>query len=140
MKKQAGIILLFLATCMLSACSENDDPDAAAQVAGTYELTKQQLDSAGMTLYDYTLPLTVGGQSLSGTVVVRRDSARVVYASYTIRQTGQSDFKAAFGQLSLRRNATPYDLFYGNTKVGLLTENYSPLTCLYRPVFSGRKE
>lgn len=151
MKRYLIVAVLALSVgSFLNACSGSDDPepDPGTKVSGTYEMTKLQLDSAGVSLYNYSLPLTVGTQTLSGTIVARRDSAAVVYVTYTIKQTGQSDYNSAFGQLRLTGTATPYDIYYNTTKVGttdgsVFTIDYSyrdDQGVSYREVYSGRKK
>lgn len=147
MKKHYALFLVLAS--IIAACSKSNDvaPDPGTQVAGTYEMTNIRYDSAGITLYNYPLPLTVGSESLSGTIVARRDSASVVYATYTIKQTGESDFTDAFGQLKIQGSAAPFDLYYQTTKVGTadgknFTVDYSftdGQDITYRQVFSGTK-
>lgn len=151
MKKHAILSLLSLAiVVVISACSKKSDPapDLASQVAGTYEMTNIRYDSAGTSIYNYALPLTVGTQTLSGSIVARRDSASVIYVTYTIKQTGKSDYNDTFGQLKLQGTIAPYDIYYNTTKVGTtdgktLTIDFSysdNAGTKYREVYSGQKK
>jgi hypothetical protein len=137
--------LLVLVTLAIAACSKKNDvaPDPATLVAGTYEMTNLRLDSAGVSLYNFTLP----SGSVSGTITARRDSATVVYTTYTIKQTGANDFNDTFGQLKLQGSASPYDIYYGANKVGTtdgktftIDYSYTDQGVTYREVYAGQKQ
>ncbi|WP_338875466.1 hypothetical protein WBJ53_07575 [Spirosoma sp. SC4-14] len=144
-KRYALFVLLPLA---FAACSKSNDvtPDAGTQVAGTYTMTNIRYDSAGINVFDYTLPLSDGTNTLSGTITARRDSAAVVYVTATVKQTGYSDSNNTFGQLKLQGSSAPYDLYYGTTKVGTadgktitIDYTFTDQGISYRQVLSGAK-
>lgn len=112
--------LIFLATLLLAACAKKQDvtPDPASTVAGTYPLTYVRSDSAGVKLYEYTLPYTAGSNTLSGTMTARRDSATVIFLTQTIKVTGYSDQTSVIGSVRLQANGSGYDMYLSNQKIG----------------------
>ncbi|QJD77219.1 hypothetical protein [Spirosoma rhododendri] len=140
-----GLMLAF------AACSKKDDVapaiDSATQIAGTYVMNNFRYDSASVSVYNYTLPVSSGSNTLSGTIVARRDSASVVYTTYTLKLTGYPDDNETIGQLKLQGTAAPYDLYYGTTKVGTadgsnftIDFSYTDGGITYRQVISGKKQ
>ncbi|AUD04509.1 hypothetical protein [Spirosoma pollinicola] len=141
--------LLVLITVIIAACSKKNDiapSDPATQVAGTYEMSTLRYDSAGVSIYNLALPIT-GAAAVSGAITVRRDSATVVYTTYTIKQTGFSDFNDTFGQLKLKGTTSPYDIYYGANKIGstdgktfTIDYSYTDQGITYREVYAGQKK
>ncbi len=142
-------VLFVLITVVIAACSKKNDvtpDDPATQVAGTYEMTTLRYDSAGVSVYNLTLPIT-GASAVSGTITVRRDSAAVIYTTYSIKQTGYNDFNDTFGQLKLKGTTSPYGIYYGTSKIGTtdgktFTIDYSYVDqgVTYREVYAGQKK
>ncbi|RYC66719.1 hypothetical protein [Spirosoma sordidisoli] len=112
--------LLLFAILLLAACAKKQDvlPDPAATVAGTYPLTYVRSDSAGVKLYEYNLPYTAGTNTLSGTIVARRDSAAVIFLTQTIKATGYSDQTSVIGSVRLQANGSGYDMYLSSQKIG----------------------
>jgi len=146
MKKRYALFLFI--PLAFAACNKSKDvtPDAGTQVAGTYTMTTIRYDSAGINVFDYTLPLSDGTNTLSGTITARRDSASVIYVTATIKETGYPDNNNTFGQLKLLGNSAPYDLYYGTTKVGTadgktisIDYTFADQGISYRQALSGTK-
>ncbi|GAB3784147.1 hypothetical protein GCM10028818_43270 [Spirosoma horti] len=144
MKKRYA--LLIFVTLAFAACSKKSDvtpADPATVVSGTYTMTNLRYDSAGVSVYNITLP----ANAISGTIVARRDSATVIYTTYTIKQTGYSDYSDTFGQLKLQGTSAPYDIYYGLNKVGTtdgktftIDYSYTDQGTTYREVYAGQKQ
>ncbi|TDE13250.1 MULTISPECIES: hypothetical protein [Dyadobacter] len=116
--------ILAMASCaiIIFSCSKSKDPtpvaDAGTTIAGTYAVSYIRLDSAGIALYEYNLPVTQGPTTLSGQVVARKDSASVVFLSEIIKVTGQTDQQTVIGQVKLKSNGSIYDMLINNIKIG----------------------
>ncbi|MCU0354267.1 MAG: hypothetical protein MUD08_11105 [Cytophagales bacterium] len=79
------LITLLVLSAALSACNRGGDepaPDAAASIAGTYNLTFLQADGQSLTL-----PATGSGGTASGTLNVTRQTESTVLMSITITRT-----------------------------------------------------
>ncbi len=116
--------LLFVATCLLliTACSKSSvtpTPDAGSVVAGTYNLTYYDDDSASVKS-QYVFPVTGPNNTTiaTGTLVARRDSANVSYLTQMIIQPGYPTKPDVFGQINLKANGTSYDLYQYSQKIG----------------------
>lgn len=139
--------LLALVVLVFAACSKKTDVnpnDPVTQVAGIYKMTAIRYDSAGVSLYDLTLP--VAGP-LSGSMLIRRDSATAISATYTIKQPGYNDMHDTFGQLKLKGEASPYAIYYGENKVGItdgktftIDYSYTDDGVMYREIYAGQKK
>lgn len=139
-------VLLAFVLLVFAACSKKTDVnphDPVTQVAGSYNMTTLRYDSAGVTIYNLTLPVT---GPLIGSMVVRRDSAAVISTTYTVKQPGSADIRDTFGQLTLKGIASPYDIYYGDAKIGstdgktfTIDYAYTEDGITYREVYSGQK-
>lgn len=123
MKNFFLIILLFV---LVAACKKGDDatPDAAARIAGTYDVSRLSIDAPG-TIDDasYNLPITQSGNTLSATIDVTRVTENTVSLNFTLRITGQPDQPNSLGStLEVRGD----ELYEGSTKLG--TANGSTLS------------
>lgn len=114
------VVLILLLGLFITACSKTTDPtpDAGSLVAGTYTIQYVESDSAGIVLYKYNLPYTVGTTTLSGTLTARRDSANAVFLTQTVKLTGQVDQTDVIGEISLRTNSAGYDMYLNSQKIG----------------------
>ncbi|GAB2527374.1 hypothetical protein [Spirosoma aerophilum] len=138
--------LLAFVLLVFAACSKKTDVhphDPVAQVAGTYKMTALRYDSANVSIYNLTLPMT---GPLTGKMVVRRDSATVISTTYTVKQPGSADIYDTFGQLTLKGITSPYDIYYGDNKIGstdgktfTIDYAYTDNGVLYREVYTGVK-
>lgn len=119
------LLIFFVLGMLLAACSKSNvvpAPDAGSTVAGTYPMSFLEADSAGVVLYQYTLPYSAvtstGNKTLSGLLTARRDSANAVFLTQTIKLTGQTDQTSVIGEISLKNNSSGYDMYLGNQKIG----------------------
>lgn len=107
---------------IILSCSKSKDPtpiiEAGTAIAGTYAVSYIRLDSAGVALYEYNLPVTQGAATLSGQIVARKDSASVVFLTEVIKITGQADQQSIIGQVKLKPNGSMYDMLIHNVKIG----------------------
>ena len=119
MKNTVYILLLFVAVI---ACGKKENavsPDAATQIAGTYDAVKMESVASGsgqsMVL---TFPYTdvIGGMSMTQTAyfVVTRKTASSVGIMSTFKATGMADDVRDLGTFDVKGN----DLYSGSTKVG----------------------
>lgn len=119
------ILLSLMLGVLIAACSASNvvpAPDAGTTVAGIYPMTFLEADSAGVVLYQYTLPYTqttsTGTKSLSGLLTARRDSASAVFLTQTIKLTGQANQTSVIGEVSLKSNTSGFDMYLGSKKIG----------------------
>jgi hypothetical protein len=139
-------ILLAFILLVFAACSKKADVnphDPVSQVAGTYKMTALRYDSAGVSIYNLTLPTT---GPLAGSMVVRRDSATVISTTYSVKQPGGTELHDTFGQLRLKGIASPFDIYYGDSKIGstdgktfTIDYVYTDQGVPYREVYAGIK-
>ena len=138
-------ILVAVTLLAFAACKNNMDvtPDPGAQLAGSYEINNIRFDSASVSIYNYILPT----DTFTGTMTVRRDSARLVYVTYALKEAVYGERSGEFGQLKLKGTAAPYDLYYGNEKVGsadgkafIIDYSYIDQGSTYRQIFSSQRK
>lgn len=123
MKKFVLFVLLLV---LAAACKKGDEaaPDAAARIAGTYDVSRLSLDAPGTTDdVSVNLPITQNGNTLSATLDVTRVTETTVRLKFTLRITGQPDDPSDLGgDVEVRGN----ELYEGSTKIG--TANGSTLS------------
>ena len=124
MKKLLSVLSVVL---LLAGCSKKDDavaPDAGAAVAGTYNVSRLEIDAPG-TANDVklTLPVTNAGVTASATLVVTRKTEKTVSLLFTQKTTGKSDTPTDFGEGEVRANGSNYDIYDGTDKAGTVVGN-----------------
>lgn len=124
MKKLFSILAILI---FLAGCSKKDDavaPDAGSAVAGTYNVSRLEVDAAG-TANDskLALPVTNAGITVSATINATRKTEKTIGLLLTLKITGQPDDSDDFGEVEVRANGSNYDLFEGTGKVGTVVGN-----------------
>lgn len=78
-----------------------------------------RLDSAGVK-FEVNLPLVVNGQTVaSGNMVVANGAAAgSINLKYHLVSSGSPDQDYDFGDFTLQKVGTSYDMYYGTTKYG----------------------
>ncbi len=124
MKKLLPILAILI---FLAGCSKKDDavaPDAGTVVAGTYNVTRLEIDSPG-TVNDskLTLPVTNAGVTVSATLIATRKTEKTVSLLFTQKTTGKPDTPTDFGEVEVRANGSNYDMYDGTDKIGTVVGN-----------------
>jgi hypothetical protein len=111
------IFLLLLSTTLFFACEKDKDknpaPELAAQVAGSYKVTKLEVDGQ-----DY--PLT----RASVIIQIEKFSAEVITGKMKVKIDGVSEPDEDLGTLNLKNaGSTGIDIYEGTEKVGNLDKS-----------------
>jgi hypothetical protein len=127
MKKYA--LLLFMPLTFWACANSDDEPEpATAELAtpliGVYALNYYRIDTTAASsktpfTFETNVPVKYAdGSTYSASFTVRRDSASVIFVTFTEKQTGYNDQTSNIGQIKVKGTAAPYDLLNGNTIIG----------------------
>ncbi|TLV00691.1 hypothetical protein [Dyadobacter luticola] len=111
------ILFLLLSTTLLFSCDKDKDkdpaPELSAQVAGSYKVTKLEVDGQNV-------PLT----NASIGIVLEKFSAEVVTGKMKVKVNGESEPDEDLGTLNLKNaGSTGIDIYEGTEKVGNLDKS-----------------